>query len=33
MRSDTLRAMTKDYDSRFGGAGDRARFSYRQIFP
>jgi antibiotic biosynthesis monooxygenase (ABM) superfamily enzyme len=33
VRSDTLRAMTKDYDSRFGGAGDRARFAYRQIYP
>jgi hypothetical protein len=33
VRSDTLRAMTKDYDARFGGAGDRARFAYRQIYP
>jgi heme-degrading monooxygenase HmoA len=32
-RSDTLRAMTRDYDSRFGGAGHRARFAYRQIYP
>lgn len=31
--SDTLRAMTEDYDARFGGAGDRARFAYRQIYP
>jgi len=31
VRSDTLRAMTKDYDSRF--RGDRARFAYRQIYP
>ena len=31
VRSDTLRAMTTDYDSRF--RGDRARFAYRQIFP
>jgi antibiotic biosynthesis monooxygenase (ABM) superfamily enzyme len=31
--SDTLRAMTKDYDTRFGGAGSRARFAYRQIYP
>ena len=31
VRSDTLRAMTQDYDSRFAGA--RARFAYRQIFP
>jgi heme-degrading monooxygenase HmoA len=31
VRSDTLRAMTKDYNSRFGG--DRARFAYRQIYP
>jgi len=33
VRSDTLRAMTRDYDARFGGSGDRARFAYRQIFP
>jgi hypothetical protein len=32
-RSDTLRAMTRDYDARFGGAGRRARFAYRQIYP
>jgi len=31
--SETLAAMTQDYDTRFGGAGDRARFTYRQIFP
>ena len=31
VRSDTLRAMTKDYDSRF--RGERARFAYRQIYP
>ncbi len=31
VQSDTLKAMTKDYDSRFGG--DRARFAYRQIYP
>jgi antibiotic biosynthesis monooxygenase (ABM) superfamily enzyme len=31
--SDTLRAMTKDYNARFGGAGDRARLAYRQIYP
>ena len=31
--SDALRAMTKDYEARFAGAGDRARFAYRQIFP
>jgi len=31
VRSDTLRAMTKDYDSRF--RGPRARFAYRQIYP
>jgi antibiotic biosynthesis monooxygenase (ABM) superfamily enzyme len=31
VRSDTLRAMTKDYDARFGG--ERARFAYRQIYP
>jgi hypothetical protein len=33
VRSDTLRAMTKDYNRRFGGAGDRARLAYRQIYP
>ena len=33
VRSDTLRAMTKDYDARFGGSGERARFAYRQIYP
>jgi heme-degrading monooxygenase HmoA len=33
VRSDTLRAMTRDYDARFGGAGERARFAYRQIYP
>jgi heme-degrading monooxygenase HmoA len=32
-RSDTLRAMTRDYDARFGGAGRRARLAYRQIHP
>lgn len=31
--SETLRAMTRDYEARFGGAGDRARFAYVQIFP
>ena len=31
--SDTLRAMTRDYDARFGGTGQRARFAYRQIYP
>lgn len=33
VRSDTLRAMTRDYDARFGASGHRARFAYRQIFP
>ena len=33
VRSDTLRAMTRDYDARFGGAGHRARLAYRQIHP
>jgi hypothetical protein len=33
IESDTLRRMTRDYDGRFGGAGARARFAYRQIFP
>jgi hypothetical protein len=32
-RSETLRAMTRDYNARFGGAGERARFAYRQIYP
>lgn len=31
VQSDTLRAMTNDYDTRF--AGTRARFAYRQIYP
>ena len=31
--SDTLEAMTEDYEARFGGAGNRARFTYRQVFP
>ena len=31
--SDTLEAMTRDYEARFAGAGERARFAYRQIFP
>jgi heme-degrading monooxygenase HmoA len=31
--SDTLVAMTRDYEARFAGAGDRARFAYKQIFP
>ena len=31
VQSDTLEAMTRDYDTRFGG--DRARFAYRQIYP
>ena len=31
--SDTLLAMTRDYEARFAGAGARARFAYRQIFP
>ncbi|HET7342616.1 MAG TPA: antibiotic biosynthesis monooxygenase [Methylomirabilota bacterium] len=33
VRSDTLRAMTRDYDARFGGRGERARFAYAQIYP
>ncbi|HEX7212706.1 MAG TPA: antibiotic biosynthesis monooxygenase [Methylomirabilota bacterium] len=33
VESDTLRAMTRDYNSRFGGSGDRARLAYRQIYP
>jgi heme-degrading monooxygenase HmoA len=33
VRSDTLKAMTKDYDARFGSHGSRARFAYRQIYP
>jgi antibiotic biosynthesis monooxygenase (ABM) superfamily enzyme len=33
VRSDTLRAMTRDYDARFGGSGDRTRRAYRQIYP
>jgi antibiotic biosynthesis monooxygenase (ABM) superfamily enzyme len=33
VRSDTLRAMTRDYNHRFGGAGERARLAYRQIYP
>ena len=31
--SDTLRAMTRDYNARFGGKGERARLAYRQIYP
>ena len=31
--SDALLAMTWDYEARFAGAGERARFCYRQIFP
>ena len=31
--SDTLRAMTEDYERRFGGAGERIRLAYRQIYP
>ncbi len=31
--SDTLRAMTRDYNARFGGHGERARLAYRQIYP
>ena len=31
--SDTLKAMTVDYEARFGGAGHRARLTYRQVFP
>ena len=31
--SDTLEAMTQDYEARFGGAGERVRFTYKQIFP
>jgi len=33
VRSDTLRAMTQDYNARFGAAGERARLAYRQIYP
>jgi antibiotic biosynthesis monooxygenase (ABM) superfamily enzyme len=33
VESDTLRAMTKDYNARFGGGGERARLAYRQIYP
>ena len=28
---ETLRAITKDYNARFGGRGERARPAYRQI--
>jgi len=31
--SETLAAMTRDYDARFGGSGHRVRFTYRQVFP
>jgi hypothetical protein len=31
--SDTLLAMTRDYETRFAGVGTRARFAYKQIFP
>jgi antibiotic biosynthesis monooxygenase (ABM) superfamily enzyme len=31
--SDTLRAMTEDYERRFGDAGERVRLAYRQIYP
>ncbi len=31
--SDTLLAMTRDYEARFSGLGTRARFAYKQIFP
>ena len=31
VQSDTLRAMTRDYNARF--KGDRARLAYRQIYP
>ena len=33
VQSDTLRAMTKDYDTRFANTSTRARFAYRQIYP
>jgi len=33
VESDTLRAMTRDYNARFGAAGARARLAYRQIYP
>ena len=33
VRSDTLQAMTRDYNARFGGSGERARFAYSQIHP
>jgi len=33
VESDTLRAMTRDYNARFGGSGERARLAYRQIYP
>src|SRR2546428_509094 len=33
VHSDTLKAMTRDYNTRFAGAGERARFTYKQIFP
>jgi len=33
VESDTLRAMTRDYNARFGGSGARARLAYRQIYP
>jgi heme-degrading monooxygenase HmoA len=33
VESDTLRAMTRDYNSRFGASGARARLAYRQIYP
>jgi antibiotic biosynthesis monooxygenase (ABM) superfamily enzyme len=31
VESETLRAMTRDYNARFGG--ERARLAYRQIYP
>jgi hypothetical protein len=31
--SDTLEAMTRDYNARFGAHGERARFAYRQVYP
>jgi heme-degrading monooxygenase HmoA len=33
LASPTLQAMTRDYDTRFGGAGDRIRLTYRQVYP
>ena len=33
LASDHLKALARDYDARFGGASQRQRFGYLQVYP